>query len=277
MKPVSFLNYFGFGRTDELAGEDKKAVRALPGQWYISQELYELERRAIFSRRWLMVTHRSRFHQPGDWLQYCIAGFGFIITRDGSGSITAFHNICKHCACPLVEGENATIGVSTCKCYAWSDKLAGKLAKAARDRELTTSDLKNLGLFLIHVHVDFNGFIWVNLDANQKPDIAWTDEFDTVDRQARYEGFNFDDYEYDHTWEMQTTYNWKLAADNYNECYHCKTTHPDLPAVANLEAYSVDVRDGYILHNVATTPEQAAAGLRVCPTWYLPAASMNVM
>jgi phenylpropionate dioxygenase-like ring-hydroxylating dioxygenase large terminal subunit len=32
-------------------------------------------------------------------------------------------------------------------------------------------------------------------------------------------------------------YNWKILADNFNECYHCPTTHPDIPAFLNLESF----------------------------------------
>jgi phenylpropionate dioxygenase-like ring-hydroxylating dioxygenase large terminal subunit len=75
---------------------------------------------------------------------------------------------------------------------------------------------------------------------------------------------------------MDGDYNWKILADNYNECYHCKTTHPDIPAVADLEAYNVETKRGYIIHNVATKPEQRDQGLIVAPTYHFPNVSHNV-
>ena len=58
-----------------------------------------------------------------------------------------------------------------------------------------------------------------------EPEILWEDDFDNVDKQERFEQFNFDDYVLDHTYELQGDYNWKILADNFNECYHCPTTH----------------------------------------------------
>ncbi|KAM5341444.1 hypothetical protein ACJ41O_014475 [Fusarium nematophilum] len=67
-------------------------------------------------------------------------------------------------------------------------------------------------------------------------------------------------------------YNWRLAADNYNECYHCKTTHPDIPDAVDLASYSVDVQRAWFHHNGSTerevTPEQKEKGLLVWSSYY---------
>lgn len=160
--------------------------------------------------------------------------------------------------------------------HGWSYGLSGNLAKAPGYQELTGFDKSKNGLLPIHVHIDRNGFIWVNFDAKAVPEVKWEDDFLGADEQEKYSEFNFDDYVFDHCWQMEGPYNWKILADNYNECYHCKTTHPDIPAVADLEAYNVETRRGYIVHNVATKPEQAQAGLTVAPTYHFPNVSHNV-
>jgi phenylpropionate dioxygenase-like ring-hydroxylating dioxygenase large terminal subunit len=39
--------------------------------------------------------------------------------------------------------------------------------------------------------------------------------------------FNFEEeFKLDHVWEMDCRSNWKSLIDNYNECYHCATSHP---------------------------------------------------
>ncbi|KAF5567421.1 cytochrome P450 monooxygenase oxidoreductase, partial [Fusarium phyllophilum] len=52
----SFLKrYFGLGGSAAPAASpvtEKSAVRALPASWYTSVEMYELEKRAIFSKKW---------------------------------------------------------------------------------------------------------------------------------------------------------------------------------------------------------------------------------
>lgn len=272
----SFLSGKPAGTSSPPPSDEKSAVRALPAPWYTSQEMYELERRAIFSRKWLLTTHKLRLAKPGDWLRYDIAGFQFIIARDRDNNINAFHNICRHRAYPVVNEESGSSKIFACKYHGWSYGLNGKLAKAPGYQELNGFDKSKNGLLPIHVHIDHNGFIWVNLDGKDEPEIAWDDDFPGADTQERFKYYNFDDYEYDHTWEMEGPWNWKILADNYNECYHCPTSHPDIPALADLASYSVTTKASYIEHDAAPTPEQIAAGMRVAPTYYFPNASMNV-
>lgn len=270
------LNYFGLGGSAPPKEEATTSVRALPASWYTSQEMFDLERRAIFSKKWLLITHKVRFPNAGDWLRYEVAGFPFILCRDREGKINGFHNVCRHRAYPVVEGDKGTAKIFACRYHGWSYGLNGKLAKAPGYQDLEGFDKSKNGLFPIHVHIDKKGFVWVNLDGRPEPEIAWSDDFDGVDQQERHEEFNMDDYVFDHTWEQNGKYNWKILADNYNECYHCQNTHPDIPTVADLQSYSVKTKDGHIQHDGATTPEQRARGLRVCATYYFPNTSVNV-
>lgn len=255
----------------------RDAIRALPANWYSSPEMYELEKRSIFSRKWQLITHKVRLQKPGDWLKYNITGFEIIICRDRQGSINAFHNVCRHRAYPVVtSGDEGNSSIFSCKYHGWSYGLNGNLAKAPGYQELPDFDRSRNSLFPVHVHVDVNGFIWINLDAKKKPEISWEDDFAGIDKQERYNLYNFDDYVFDHMWQMEGNYNWKILADNYNECYHCATTHPDLPAVANLEAYAVITEGTKIIHCPGTTEEQAKAGLSIAATYYFPNVSTNV-
>jgi len=196
---------------------------------------------------------------------------------DRNNKINAFHNICRHRAYPVVDKEEGAAKILSCRYHGWSYGLDGKLAKAPGYQDVEGFDKSRNGLFPIHVHVDKLGFVWLNLSAETEPEIPWQDDFEGIDMQARFEGYNFDDYQYDHSWGIDAPYNWKIAADNYNECYHCKTTHPDIPALANLESYDVTPRGMAILHDAATTEEQRASGMVVASTYYFPNASMNVM
>lgn len=99
----------------------------------------------------------------------------------------------------------------------WSYGFDGKLAKAPKYQELPSFDKTQSSLFKVHVHVDHLGFVWVNLDASEKPGVSWEEFFAQVDEQPRLQCFNMGDYRFDHEWEMLGDYNWKTLADNYNE------------------------------------------------------------
>ena len=99
----------------------------------------------------------------------------------------------------------------------WSYSFKGALAKAPKYQDLDGFDKDSNGLFRIHIHIDALGFIWVNLDSDTTPAVSWEDDFEGVDRQPRFGKFDFNDYHFDHQWEMTGEYNWKTLADNYNE------------------------------------------------------------
>ncbi|KAF7125923.1 hypothetical protein CNMCM5793_002282 [Aspergillus hiratsukae] len=270
----SLWNYLGLASTS--TNDEKNAMRALPSSWYTSQEMFELERRAIFSRKWLLTTHKLRLPNTGDYLRYEVSGFQFVLVKDRDGNINAFHNVCRHRAFPVVTEEKGSARIFACKYHGWSYGLNGKLAKAPGYQDLEGFDKSKNGLLPIHVHIDTNGFIWVNLDAGEKPEIAWEDDFKGMDMLPRFEHVKWDEYTFDHTWEQEGDYNWKILADNYNECYHCPTTHPDIPSIADLSSYSVQTKDGGIIHDGASTSQQIAAGLCPASTYFFPNASITV-
>jgi phenylpropionate dioxygenase-like ring-hydroxylating dioxygenase large terminal subunit len=240
----SLLGYLGFrGSRAAVAPQTKELpakvqpVRALPANWYTSEEMYQLERRAIFSRRWLLITHNSRLRKSGDWLHYDIANYDVVVYKNAADKIEARHGV------------------------------------DALDIEKVTSSNS------IHVRIDRNGFIWLNMDPNKQPEVAWEDRFDHIDEQTRFDQFNFDDYVFDHTWNLVGPFNWKILADNFNECYHCATTHPDLTTgLIDLESYDVycDPKGDHIQHKPNTPEDRKALGQEICSTYCFPNVSFTV-
>lgn len=239
--------------------------------------MFDLERRAIFSRRWLLVTHRLRLTQPGDWLRYTVAGFAFVLCRDREGNINAFHNVCRHRAYPVVEGNAGSAKIFACRYHGWSYGLNGKLAKAPGYQELDGFDKNKNGLFPIHVHIDENGFIWINMDAKEKPELAWEDDFEAVDKSEELAHYNFDDYTFDHTWEVEGDFNWKIIADNYNESYYGDDAHSDVETnTGEVDSSTVTVDGSVIQHNTISIIKQEAKELDASATYFFPNSSLNV-
>jgi phenylpropionate dioxygenase-like ring-hydroxylating dioxygenase large terminal subunit len=252
------LGYFSWDRkkaaqTKEEKPEKEQPVRALPASWYTSPEMYEFERRSVFSNRWLFMTSTLRVPNAGDYLRCQFAGFDMIIIRDRENEIQAFHNTSKQSQQVLIDEK--------------SKESSGHVDLA----EFSTADI-----FPIHTRVDRNGFIWINMDAKQTPEVPFDQYFKDVDVQERYAGIDFKNYDLDHVYTLETEYNWKIASDNFNECYHCPTTHPDIPAFLNLDSFDSALKDGHIQHACAPTQEQIDAGVNVHSTYYFPNVSMTV-
>lgn len=251
------LGYFSFDKKKPIGEKTEKQqpVRALPASWYTSPAMYDFERRAVFANRWLFMTSTLRVPTKGDYVRYQFAGYDVLILRDGEGEIRALHNQSRKTGLRLVEES--------------TDEVAGHFDTAAL---LIASE----EVFPIHTHLDRNNFIWVNLDAKPVPSIPFEQYFKDVDIQTRYAPISFDNYRLHHIYTLQSAYNWKLAADNFNECYHCPTTHPDIPAFLNLESFDSECRDGHIQHACQPTQQQIDLGVNVHSTYYFPFSSMTV-
>ncbi|KIW91672.1 uncharacterized protein Z519_07640 [Cladophialophora bantiana CBS 173.52] len=216
---------------------------SLPDGFYHLPAIYHLERRAIFSKRWILVSHKARYCNVGDYVQYDMAGFNFVVVKNKEGDIVGFHNICRHRAFPIVHETSGTARIFSCKYHGWTYGLNGTLTKAPRftPESVPAFDASDIRLFPIHTHVDRNGFVYVNLDARPEPEISWVEQFGDLDRQAvlQNSGVDWDAIEYDFTWVKEGKFNWKIMQDNYNECYHCLTAHPDVARTTALDTYYV--------------------------------------
>jgi hypothetical protein len=257
------LGYFSWDRkkaaeskTGEKQVEEKEQpVRALPASWYTSPEMYEFERRAVFANRWLFMTTTLRFPNAGDYVRYQFAGYDIIIICDQQSEIKAFHNTSRGSQKTLI--ENGT-------------------KEGSGNADLTSFSTSTDDVFPIHSRIDRNGFIWINMDGKTTPEIPFDQCFKDVDIQDRYAPIDFSNYDLSHVYTLEAEYNWKIASDNFNECYHCPTTHPDIPAFLNLDSFDSALKDGHIQHACAPTQEQIDLGVNVHSTYYFPNVSMTV-
>ncbi|EIM87664.1 Rieske domain-containing protein [Stereum hirsutum FP-91666 SS1] len=265
----------------------------LPSSWYRSDAIYQLERRAIFSKKWLFLCHTNRFTKTGEYIKFAFAGYNIFAIKDREGQINAFHNVCRHRAFPVV-GTNAKrikenlpdpltesgqVAVLHCKFHGWSYTMKGDLAKAPGFDEVENFDPKKNSLFGIRTHIDQLGYLYVNLDTSEDY-IKWEEQFGDVDSQPRVQGFDTSKYKYAFSWSFENCqYNWKTLVDNYNECYHCKVAHPGIASTVDLKTYYVQGQKGYVAHFSPPKPENKEKEVdgSIVATFLFPFASITLM
>ncbi|KAK8190261.1 hypothetical protein HDK77DRAFT_245989 [Phyllosticta capitalensis] len=64
---------------------DGDLPRTLPASWYTTQELYELERRAVFFKSWYLMGPATRFLE--DSVEYEVAQIPLLVTKDDDGTL----------------------------------------------------------------------------------------------------------------------------------------------------------------------------------------------
>ncbi len=119
-------------------------------------------------------------------------------------------------------------GAVKCPYHAWSYSFDGRLIgtpNVAKDEV----DRDSLGLWPVPVEV-WQGFLFVHLDPDPVPLEHWLD--DQHDDAARASPASTSTSCASAIMTINDVQaNWKILIENYNECLHCPTVHPELVAV----------------------------------------------
>jgi Rieske 2Fe-2S family protein len=192
---------------------------SLPGALYRDSNVYEQEIQRIFLKAWLCVGHQSQIPRRGDYFLFEMAGESVILVRGAEGGINALLNVCRHRGsriCDAPAGHEARL---VCRYHGWTYGLDGSLRAASHAPE--EFDRAKYGLRRLHVRV-FAGLIFINFDPEPVP-------FDYIsdDLAAPLAPYQLEHAKVAHRQNYPIASNWKLAVENYCECYHCAPAHPE--------------------------------------------------
>jgi Rieske 2Fe-2S family protein len=192
---------------------------SLPREVYHDPQIFEEEIRAIFMKSWLYAGHQSQIPKRGDYFLFEMAGESVIVVRAGDGQINALVNVCRHRGSQICDALTGHETRFTCRYHGWTYNLDGSLLAASRMPE--GFDKSRHGLYRLHVKV-LAGMIFINFDTNPVP-------FDALERDLAepLAPYQLDRAKVAHKQNYAIRSNWKLAVENYNECYHCLPAHPE--------------------------------------------------
>lgn len=197
---------------------------------FLSQELYDAEITRLFKYHWQYYGHVSELPNPGDYVAREIIGEQVIVIRQKSGEIGAFLNVCRHRGAMLCPAETGNTKRLTCPYHAWTFKLDGSLIAASAAGVDDSVDLSQYGLWRVHFEV-WRGFIFVALGDEAPAPIG--PNLDEVIPLAPKMGF--ENMKQIAVTEYIQPCNWKLAVENFQECYHCGPVHTMLNTSLDVE------------------------------------------
>jgi choline monooxygenase len=196
--------------------------RTLPWNWYFDPEILRREQDAIFRRSWQYVGHRGQVAEPGSYFAGRAGDVPVVVTRPDEGELRAFLNVCRHRGSVVVDGEGRRATLQ-CPYHAWTYGLDGRLRAAPRSDETAPRD--ELGLLPLRVDT-WGPFVFVNPDLDGPPLRETLGEL--------WNALSFEGLEFHHRVEYELESNWKVACENYLECYHCAVAHPGFSAVVDV-------------------------------------------
>lgn len=208
-------------------------IPTLPGRYYTDPALFAREQRNIFERMWFCAVRSSDLPRPGAFRTVRVGAESILVTRARDGSARAFFNVCRHRGATVCAEESGEVKRAfQCPYHAWTYGLDGKLIAAPNLTRMADLDRVKYGLVKVHAR-EWLGYVWVSL-ADEPP------SFDRDVRGAVAERLGsaelIDNYDIPHlkvgrriVYDVRA--NWKLIIENFMECYHCATIHPELTEV----------------------------------------------
>ncbi|WP_406864580.1 aromatic ring-hydroxylating dioxygenase subunit alpha [Streptomyces sp. HUAS MG47] len=208
-------------------------IPTLPGLSYTDPEVFRREQERIFEALWCCAVRSAELDRPGAFRTVQIGRESVIVTRNRSGELRAFLNSCRHRGARLCTEEAGQLRRSLqCPYHAWTYDLDGRLVAAPNLVRMPDVDRSAYGLVPVALR-EWLGYTWVCL-ADEPPSFEETVIGAAVERLG--DAASIDRYR---TGELalgrRITYdvraNWKLIVENFMECYHCATIHPELTEV----------------------------------------------
>jgi Rieske 2Fe-2S family protein len=156
-----------------------------------------------------------------------------LLLRDRRGILGAFLNVCRHRGARLcLEPSGQLRRAVRCSYHAWTYGLDGELIAAPNMDAAPGMDRADYGLRRVHLR-EWLGTAWVCL-ADEPPSFEATVVDAVTGRlgdRAAIDGWRVDELELGRRVVYQVAANWKLIVENFMECYHCATIHPELTEV----------------------------------------------
>jgi phenylpropionate dioxygenase-like ring-hydroxylating dioxygenase large terminal subunit len=214
----------------------------LPAGWYSDSAILALERERIFKRTWQYACVLNQVREPGDYFATRAGHIPVVLVRDQDGALNGFVNVCRHRGHVVMQGAGHRETLQ-CPYHAWTYGLDGCLLKAPRSERESGFDADNYSLFPVQVGT-WGPFVFVNADLEAA---SLEETIGVLPETVAETGIDLDGLRFHHRGEYVLEANWKIAVENYLECYHCPVAHPGFSTVIDVDpdAYAL-ASSGYV-------------------------------
>ncbi|MDI7862121.1 aromatic ring-hydroxylating dioxygenase subunit alpha [Rhizobiaceae bacterium n13] len=211
---------------------------SLPSSWYLEDRIFELEKKKIFFNEWICVGRVEEVDEAGGHKVYDVFGQSVLVVRNREGNLKAFYNVCRHRGAELcvnagrenrpgrAEIKGGVVGRNLIRCayHSWAYNFDGALVAAPHLGEEISKEK-----FSLHpVGADsWAGFLFLHLTPAGAPKLS--EQLGAMPQ--RISRYPLAELRAGAALHYEVEANWKVIAENYNECYHCAGVHPELCAV----------------------------------------------
>ncbi len=222
-----------------------KEGTTIPAEYYLDAKHFAADEAFVAENFWQYTDQASRIPNPGD---FYVFEFGrsesILIVRGQDNEIRGFYNVCRHRGSRLCRhdadakpsdprlsvkqlGQSGSSPVFRCPYHAWTYDTEGSLIYAYGMQD--DFDPADNGLIPCHLRVA-EGQVFVNLSKSDTPP-----DFESVASRlgALADKWSLKDLKVVAREYYPINANWKLALENFKECYHCGAAHRPLVTTHN--------------------------------------------
>ncbi|MFJ9613635.1 aromatic ring-hydroxylating oxygenase subunit alpha [Streptomyces noursei] len=208
-------------------------IATLPGRSYTDPEGFRQEQELIFERLWFCAVRSADLARPGAFRTVRVGRESVLITRNRAGALRAFLNVCRHRGAQLCTEESGEVRRNLqCPYHAWTYDFDGRLVAAPNLQKMPDIDRTERGLVPVPLR-EWLGYAWVCL-ADDPPSFEDTVRGAATERLgdvAAIDRYRTETLALGRRITYDVRANWKLIVENFMECYHCATIHPELTEV----------------------------------------------
>ncbi len=208
-------------------------IPTLPGHSYTDPAVFGQEQARIFEAHWFAVARAAEIEGPGSFRTADVGRENVLLVRGRDRTLRAFLNVCRHRGARVcLEQSGTSRRKLQCGYHAWTYSLDGALVAAPNLTKMEDVDHSKFGLIPVHLR-EWLGYVWVCL-ADEPPSFedrvigAVAERLGALEVIDRW-GIDRLDVGRRITYDVKA--NWKLIVENFMECYHCATIHPELTEV----------------------------------------------
>jgi Rieske 2Fe-2S family protein len=208
-------------------------IATLPGRSYTDPEIFTAEQEHIFEAQWIAAARTADLAAPGSFRTVSVGRESVVLLRGRDGALRAFLNVCRHRGARLcTEASGQVKRALQCPYHAWTYGLDGSLVAAPNLTKMADIDRTGYGLAPVLLR-EWLGYAWVCL-ADAPPSFEETVMGAVAERlgdPAKIDAWDIGSLAVGRRITYDVAANWKLIIENFMECYHCATIHPELTEV----------------------------------------------
>ncbi len=229
----------------------------LEREYYTSEEVFAREFDLLFSKEWIYAGHVSQLPAKGSFLKIPYGGEEIVVVRGPAQEFYAHLNVCRHRGFRICGEDSGKVRAFVCPYHQWRYNLDGALHSVPQMQDGEYFDYADYGLRIATVE-QWNGMLFVNL--NESPVMPVAEQLRShADVVAKYAPENT---KLVHEERYLVAGNWKLAAENALECYHCTGSHATLCKVVDVAALQHDLTQWI---DSADNADYSDHGMRIQP------------